>query len=111
MKLSTRLGVFKDMVSFHPDNSVDYPHFNCDKIGSEGLAEPGLEHRCLPLTTILHITYMPIFLSRITMNLYSVLKYPMDNWGKGAEGGGVKAWREIRSYWGGDGSRVDKQRD
>ena len=54
---------------------------------------------------------MSIFISHITMNLYSVLKYPMDNWGKGTEGGGVKAWREIRSYWGGDGSRAGKQWD
>ena len=88
----------------------DYPHFNCNKIGSERLVEPELECGCcLPLATVLHTTHLSISISYTAMIfLNSIIKYPMDNWGKDTEGGAVKVWRAIKSYWGGDGRRAGK---
>lgn len=46
----------------------DYPHFNCNKIGSERLVEPGLECGCcLPLATVLHTTHLSISISYTAM--------------------------------------------
>ena len=87
--------------------SVHYSHFNYDKISSEILAEPGLDHGCcccLPLTTACCTSHTCLYLYPISQWFSTTaLKFQNSNWDGGTEGRKIKVWREILSSWDGGG--------